>query len=59
MHLATYKIKNDSLVIDIYHNRAEVFCDDFSPKTFYLYENIGEIMESIGKSDLIDDLILV
>lgn len=61
MYIFTYKLPNDDVIIDIYHNRAEVMypTSDRKSQTFFLFDDIGEIMESIGLGDRIDELITV
>lgn len=58
MLVCSYKIKDQDFWIDIYHNRAE--CSDGEiTKTYWLYEDIGDLLEQCGKLDQIDNLVLL
>lgn len=51
MYLLTYKIESVNFEAIIYHNRAEVYYSDKPRKTYFLYENIGEILADFGLQD--------
>lgn len=57
MLIGVYKLPDLSVVIEVHHNRAEVFQDDQEPMTFHFYEDIAEIMSDIGKEDQTENLI--
>lgn len=55
MYLFSYKLKDKSFYVEIYHNRAEVY-NEGKRKVFHYYEDIGEIMAAYGLYDDLENL---
>lgn len=61
MYINSYKYQPDPdktpiFVADIYHNRAEVYGANIASKTFFYYEDIGEILAHYNMLDIADFL---
>lgn len=56
MYIGTYEIKSVNFRAEIYHNRADVFYSEHEPKTYFYYENIGEILADYGLQDYEDEI---